>query len=124
MPSTPHTKNNATTCQLTRPSSQPDAPAQPSVQPTQPSLPISPAQPSSHRAQLTQPQTTELSQRKDKLLHQLIQTANEHQSPIKIPILLRSHHCIVCHQSYDQRGLGTAQLIANIISYHQCSNQD
>ena len=33
---TPHTKNNATTCQLKRPSSQPDAPAQPSVQPAQP----------------------------------------------------------------------------------------
>ena len=60
--STPHTKNNATSCQQTHPSSQPDAPAQPSVQPAQPSLPISPAQPSSHRAQLTQPQTTELSQ--------------------------------------------------------------
>ena len=76
---TPHTKNNATTYQLTRPSSQPDAPAQPSVQPAQPSLPISPAQPSSHRAQLTQPaQTTELSQMIGKLLHQRIQTANEH----------------------------------------------
>ena len=60
---TPHTKNNATTYQLTRPSSQLDAPAQPSVQPAHPSLPISPAQPLSHRAELTQPaQTTELSQ--------------------------------------------------------------
>ena len=51
---TPHTKNIATTHQPqpTRPSSQPDVPAQRSVRPAQPILPITPGQPSSHRAQL------------------------------------------------------------------------
>ena len=57
-----HTKHNATSDQLTRPSSQSDAPAQPSVQPAQPSLPISLAQPSSHIAHAQPAQTTELSQ--------------------------------------------------------------
>ena len=51
---TPHAKNIATTHhpQPTRPSSQPDTPAQRSVRPAQPILPITPGQPSSHRAQL------------------------------------------------------------------------
>ena len=58
-------KTISTTYQLqpTRPSSQPDAPVQPSVQHAQLILPISPAQSSSDRAQLAQPaQITELSQ--------------------------------------------------------------
>ena len=60
---------------------------------------------------------------KPPFLHQLKQRPNEHQCPNDILILLRSHNCIVCHQPHDQRELDTAQLIINIISYHQCSNQ-
>ena len=43
---------------------------------------------------------------------------NEHQCPNDIVTLLRSH------QPHDQRERDTAQLIMNIISYHQFSNQD
>ena len=63
-PQTPtqFTKHNARTHQppSTRPSSQLDAPTQPPVHPVQPTTLTTPAQPSTHQAQLVQPdQTTE-----------------------------------------------------------------
>ena len=60
---------------------------------------------------------------KPHFLHHLKQRPNEHQCPNDILILLRSQNCIVCHQLHDQKERDTAQLIMNIISYRQCSNQ-
>ena len=97
--------------ELHLPSSQPDTPAQRSVQHAQLSVPKAPAQPSAHRTRLDQrAQTTELSQTIGNVTTSINTNHQRTQGLNEIPILLRSHHCIVCHQPHEQRELGTAQL--------------